>query len=268
MLMMRQFLLNAPKAAIYIPAGFCLVVLVFLLWRAGSFRKRCIILGWAVLVSGLLAALIALVSSHVVQPGIGIRREGDRILTQATGSRPWLINVMVLLPPVAGELLPESETRLFDRLRGMPMTFSRDARGKVTGLTLHYRGKVFSYEKISGQPPKAPELPKPRVANKLDTKLLDACVGHYEFAPDTAYPTGMKLTIWREGDQLMGQAAIKGEHHGAYNIYPESETNFFIKFNDAQLTFIKNDKGEVAAVIHHEAGLPDHEGKKLPDSAK
>ena len=95
MLLMRQFLLNAPKAVIYIPAGFCLAVLMVLLWRAASFRKRWIILGCAVLVSGVLAALIALVLSHVVcarfavPAGIGIRREGDRIFAQATGSRSW-----------------------------------------------------------------------------------------------------------------------------------------------------------------------------------
>ena len=68
------------------------------------------------------------------------------------------------------------------------MTFSRDARGKVTCLTVHYRGNTFSYEKISDQPPKAPEPPKPRVAIKLDTKLLDACVGHYEFRRTPRFP--------------------------------------------------------------------------------
>ena len=36
MLMMRQFLVNAPKVAIYIPAGFCLAVLAILLWRRQS----------------------------------------------------------------------------------------------------------------------------------------------------------------------------------------------------------------------------------------
>jgi hypothetical protein len=29
------------------------------------------------------------------------------------------------------------------------------------------------------------------------------------------------------------------------------------------LTFIKNDQGEVTAIIHHMAGRPDSEGKKL-----
>jgi CubicO group peptidase (beta-lactamase class C family) len=197
------------------------------------------------------------------QPGIGIRREGDRIFAQATGSRSWPIDV--LLPPGAGELLPKSEPRFFERMSGVPVTFSRDAQGKVTRLTAHYRGDAFSYEKISDLPLKVPEPPKPHVAIKLDTKLLDACVGHYEFAPDTVLPSGAKLTISREGDQLVWQAWGENATRGAIDIFPESETNFFLKLNGAQLTFIKNDKGEVTAVIHHMEGRPDSEGKKLKE---
>jgi acetyl esterase/lipase len=106
---------------------------------------------------------------------------------------------------------------------------------------------------------------KSHVAIKLDTKLLDAIVGHYEFAPNTVLPTGMKLTIWREGDQLVSQGWGENVLQGAFHIYPESETNFFLKVSDAQFTFIKDDKGEVTAVIHHsfQAGVPDCEGKKL-----
>ena len=111
----------------------------------------------------------------------------------------------------------------------MPVIFSRDDRGKATGLTTHFLGATFSYERISDQPPKAYEAPKPRVAIKLDTKLLDACVGLYEFAPDAAFPTGIKATIRREEDQLLWQ--VRGEKvvPGPFNVYPESETNFFIK---------------------------------------
>ena len=140
----------------------------------------------------------------------------------------------------------------------MPMTFSRDDRGKVTGLTAYYQGNEFSYGKISDQPPKAPQPLKRPVAIKLDTKLLDACVGHYEFAPGDALPNGLKVTIGREGDQLFWQ-----EGRVVINLYPESETNFFDKIAGAQLTFIKNEKGEVTAVIHHYPPRPDLEGKKL-----
>lgn len=48
-----------------------------------------------------------------------------------------------------------------------------------------------------------------------------------------------------------------------FDLYPESETDFFLKKYGSQVTFIKNDKGEVMALIHHLAGLPDGVGKKL-----
>jgi CubicO group peptidase (beta-lactamase class C family) len=207
-------------------------------------------------------------SSNVIgrpsQPAIEIRREGDRLFAQATGSSSWPVNV--ILPPGAGELSPESETRFLERLSGMPLTFSRDDRGKVTGLTVHDQDKAFSYEKISDQPPEALDAldsPKPHISIKLDPKLLDACVGKYEFATNTVFPAGMKLTIRRERGRLVGQYWGKNVPPGAFDIYPELETNFFIKFNGAQLTFLKNDQGEVTAVIHRIAGLPASEGKKL-----
>ena len=64
---------------------------------------------------------------------------------------------------------------------------------------------------------------------------------------------------------MIWQAWGENATRGAIDIYPESETNFFIKLNGAQLTFIKNDKGKVTAVIHHLAGLPDCKGKKVKD---
>ena len=108
----------------------------------------------------------------------------------------------------------------------------------------------------------------PRVLIKLDTSLLDAYVGQYEFAPDAAFRSGMKLTIRRQGDQLIAQAQGRGVFRDAFHIYPESETNFLATFNGAQFTFIKNDEGEVTGVIHHLEWLPDIVGKKLIDSGK
>jgi hypothetical protein len=170
------------------------------------------------------------------------------------------------LPQITGELLPESESRFFGRTTGIPMTFSRDDRGKMTRETTHFLGATFTHEKISDQPPQTYEPLKPHVPIKLDTKLLDACIGDFEFAPSKAFPTGIKATIRREGDQLLWQTRGKNAFPGAFNIYPESETHFFFKMSGARLTFIKNDNGEVTAVSLHNGTwlpLPDSEGKKL-----
>lgn len=115
-----------------------------------------------------------------------------------------------------------------------------------------------------------PKLFKPPVPIKLGSELLDAIVGDYEFAPEAGIPhfTGMKLTIWRNGDQLVGQTRGKNTLQGAFNLYPESETNYLNKVNGAQLTFVKDDSGAVLTMVHRETGVPDLMGKKLPDSTK
>jgi CubicO group peptidase (beta-lactamase class C family) len=277
MFSMRQCFLSAPKVAIYVPVGFGLAVLLGLLWRAGSSRKRWSLLGCVVLAGGVLVVLAPLVWSHEFcarfQPRIGICAEGGRFFTQGSATGLWPIEdwdhapagahpIDELLPPLPLELMPQSETRFFERLSGMPLTFTRDNRGQVTGLTVYDQGKAFSYEKISDQPPQLPEPPKRPVGIKLDTRLLDACVGHYEQTPCAAFPAGVKAMIWREEDQLVWRSSGKNAPKGAIEIYPQSETNFFDKF-DGTMTFVKNDNGEVTVVIFRHEEHPDIDGKKV-----
>jgi Domain of unknown function (DUF3471) len=276
MFVWRMLLLHVPKAVVYIPAGLCLALLVVLLRRVKSRRKRWIIVGGVVVVSGLLAVVVVLGASHVVcalcHPTLGIRREGDRLFVQydlrlAPVTGKFITPAQAkALPRITGELSAESETRFFARTTGIPMTFSQDDQGKMTRVTADFLGATFSHQKISNEPPKAYATPKPRIAIKLAPKLLDACVGQYEFTPTKAFPTGIKVAIRREGDQLLWQARGKNAFPGAFNIYAESETNFFFKMSGAQLTFIKNDHGEVMAVSLHDGTwlpLPDGKGKKL-----
>jgi hypothetical protein len=203
MFSLRQYLLKAPKAAVYIVAGFGLALLATLLWQAGSSSKPWILLGGVLVAGGALAALTPLVWSHVFceryRPCIGIRVEHGRFWAQATATGLWPIGdwdhaapglhpMDELLPPLPLELLPQSETRFFERLSGLPVTFSRDARDLVTGLIVHDQGRQFPYERISDQPPEFPQPLKRPVIAQLDTKLLDAYAGRYEQAPCAAFP--------------------------------------------------------------------------------
>ncbi len=268
---------KAPTAVTYLPTALGLGVLAVILWRTSGVRKRWIILGCVGLVGGVLAILSVLVASHIfcalLNPGIGIRQQSDRILAQANIRLSRFIvkiwpDAAQFRPQLTGEFLPLTKDTCFERTTGTPVTVSRDRLGEVTRLTAHFLGAQFSFRKISGQPPEATEALKPRVAVNLDTTLLDACVGDYEFSPNTALPTGAKVTIWRQGDQLIGQARGENTLKLPFNIYAESQTNFFLKINGAQLTFIKNQKGEVTSVIHHIPGVPDWEGKKVPAPSK
>jgi CubicO group peptidase (beta-lactamase class C family) len=87
-------------------------------------------------------------------------------------------------------------------------------------------------------------LPSERKEIKLPTKTLAQYVGDYQLSPN------FSLNIRLEGDQLISKATGQGD----LKIYPESETMFFTKDLDAELEFVKNDKGEVTHLILHQNG--------------
>ena len=95
------------------------------------------------------------------------------------------------------------------------------------------------------------EFPRERVAIKIDPKILDAYVGQYELNPNFIF------TMTREGDSLMTQATGQPK----FELFPESETKFFLKVVDAQVTFVKDDKGAVTHIILHQGG--DRTAKKI-----
>lgn len=262
---MRHVLLSAPHAAVYIAVGLCVAMLGGLLWWAGRVRKRWIVLSCAALGGALAAAMVAAAHSRAAdvpaQSGIGIRREGDRLFAQATGLRIWPADVV--LPPGAGELLPQSPNRFFERLGGQStLIFSDDVHGNAAGFSLDYLGRAYWYAKICAVPPGMPAAFRPLVAVKLDGKLLDACAGNYDFGPSSELPDGAKLTIWRDRDQLVSQLWVNGVPRSEVDIYPASETSFLL-IDGSQWTFVKNGKGEVTALREHSTGLGDLEGKRF-----
>jgi len=93
------------------------------------------------------------------------------------------------------------------------------------------------------------ELAKPKPKNTterieidLDPKIFDAYVGEYELTQSILF------TISREANrffvQLTGQNKLE--------MFPESETKFFLKIVDAQVSFFKNDAGEVTHLVLHQ----------------
>jgi CubicO group peptidase (beta-lactamase class C family) len=86
--------------------------------------------------------------------------------------------------------------------------------------------------------------PQERTEISLDADLLQTYVGRYEFGP------GMLMTITRGGNQLFGQ--LTGQ--GSIPIYPESETEFFMRVVDAQITFRTDTQGRVNALVLHQLG--------------
>jgi len=74
--------------------------------------------------------------------------------------------------------------------------------------------------------------------------VLSTYVGTYELAPE------FSIVITLESGQLMEQATNQPK----FPIFAESPTEFFLKVVDAQIEFVKNDKGEVTQLILHQGG--------------
>ena len=78
----------------------------------------------------------------------------------------------------------------------------------------------------------------------MDPALYDAYAGEYELAPNFV------LTVTREGDHLMTQATGQSK----IEVFPSSETEFFLKVVDARLTFVRSAEGKVDHLILHQGG--------------
>jgi len=79
---------------------------------------------------------------------------------------------------------------------------------------------------------------------KVTAKALEAVVGRYD------YGSGAVLTVTKEGNHLYAQ--LSGQ--GGFEIFPKSETEFFWKAVEAQVTFVKDEHGKVTKAIHHQNG--------------
>jgi CubicO group peptidase (beta-lactamase class C family) len=96
------------------------------------------------------------------------------------------------------------------------------------------------------------EAPKVRKAIKLDPKIFDAYAGEYQLTPN------FSIKISREGDRFFGQAT--GQER--FEIFAETETDFFFQVVDAQITFVKDDKGLVTHLVLHQNNA-DQQVKKF-----
>lgn len=96
------------------------------------------------------------------------------------------------------------------------------------------------------------EVPRAREERKIDPGIFDAYVGSYELAPNFI------LRFWREGDVFWTQATGQPKAQ----LFAESESKFFLKVVDAQVSFVKGEDGQVTHLILHQGG--DQKAKRLP----
>src|SRR5499433_963014 len=85
---------------------------------------------------------------------------------------------------------------------------------------------------------------KPKQLARIDPQLFDTYAGKYDLGNNRLY------IVTREGNRYFGQMpnGWKGE------MFPASETKFFIPEAEAQITFVKDEKGEVVELLREQGG--------------
>jgi CubicO group peptidase (beta-lactamase class C family) len=157
-----------------------------------------------------------------------VTREGDRVFAQL-GPQPRL------------EIFPKSETEFFLKVVDAQLTFVKDANGKVVSLINHQNGHTIH----------APRL-EDIVEIKLDEARSAPILGEYTVGPDKT------ITVSREDGRLYAQ--LTGQPK--FELGATSDTEFFLKQINVQLTFVKDTNGNVTSVTVHQKGKT-HEWPKV-----
>ena len=98
------------------------------------------------------------------------------------------------------------------------------------------------YTPYSQLPPRKPLKERKEVV--IDSKLLDGYAGRY------GEPPNLILTIKREGDHL----SIQENDEPKQELFAESESKFFSKLNDDELTFQVDNQGRATGIVLHVDG--------------
>jgi hypothetical protein len=125
--------------------------------------------------------------------------------------------------------------------------FHRDAQGKITGAVFDDNHGPLEPEVARTSDP----LPSDKQAVKVDPAVLAAYIGSYEVMP------GFSLVMTVENGHLFTQPTGQSK----LELFPESETRFFLKEVDAQIDFEKAPDGAVTGLVLHQGGR-DLPGKK------
>jgi hypothetical protein len=136
-----------------------------------------------------------------------VTREGSGLVSQRTGG-------------ARSPMSFSEEDRFFYADSLTTGRFERDPAGRVTGMWM--------------RPPIGPEehaaktdrpIPAERQEAEIDPAVLDRYPGRYELLP------GFWIDVTREGDRLFAQATGQPK----FELFPESETRFFLKVVDAAI---------------------------------
>ncbi len=182
--------------------------------------------------------------ARVLQGGIDPTHYGETLISVGERQSAYVGAVAAM---------SESKSFLEERIRIMlskPAKWRRVGIAALAGisLTLTALAAQVSPPNIrtadTVEKPAGAAKPGERVAIKLPSASLDKYVGAYKLQ-ENAF-----IEVKREGDKLM--ARVTGQP--SFEIFPESETQFFWKVVDAQLTFAVDGSGLIQSATLHQNG--------------
>jgi D-alanyl-D-alanine carboxypeptidase len=163
-----------------------------------------------------------------------VRREDDRFFVQRDEA-PRL------------QMFAYSDHEFFLKDSFTRFAFEKDGSGSVATLVMQRPNGA------NGRATRTNEtLPSTPAEIKVPPDILRRYVGDYQLAP------GFVLTVTLEGDQLMTQATGQQK----FQIFPSSESEFFLKAVNAQISFTTDASGNVEKLILHQGGR-DTPGPKV-----
>lgn len=159
-----------------------------------------------------------------------IRRDGDALYSQRTGGQSLRI-------------YPEAKDKFYyENDNSTTVTFVRGEGGAVVAQIMRQGGVETRCERLSGTI--ADSLLAEPAAAAVDPSILERYVGDYELAP------GFTLTFRTAEGRMFTRATGQEEAE----IYPSSETEFFLKVVDARITFLLDPAGAVTGLTLHQGG--------------
>ncbi|MFC1725455.1 serine hydrolase [candidate division KSB1 bacterium] len=159
-----------------------------------------------------------------------VTREEDKLFIQQSGGARYL-------------LMAEAEDRFFyDRNNAWTVTFVRDEAGKVIEQVSHRNGIDLRARRVGEEEAK-------RILSAFDPAEINPAVfkeyeGDYEVAP------GFVLTFIRRENRFFTKATGQPE----MEIFPRSETEFFLKVVDGSVKFVKDGSGKVTGLVINQGG--------------
>lgn len=138
-------------------------------------------------------------------------------------------------------------TMLAHKVKGYGLVIMSNADGAGAVISEISRRIQIAYEwdSIADPAPRGYAPPVERTEVEVAEEVLETYVGEYELAPT------FSITVTLEDGALFAQATGQSK----LAIFAESDTKFFLRVVDAQISFTKDDSGAVTGMILHQNGM-------------